>query len=229
MVCSKCGYVMGPFDKACPRCIPLAEAAPSPPTVQPIQTVNLISCPACQQMVSSQAIACPKCGQPISKNPIQIADPNQEARTELMGNGSGTGTTAVLPEELRGFNWGAFSLGGIWAINHNAWMGLLAFVPYLGYIMAIILGIRGNEWAWQNRHWESVEQFKQVQSAWEKPGIIYLWVATPLAMLFGIFCLAPYVSGGGALLFGVFLLALVIVIIRKVISNTRRNEAKRIK
>lgn len=154
MVCSKCGYVMGPFDKACPRCIPLAEAAPSLPTVQPIQTVNLISCPACQQMVSSQAIACPKCGQPISKNPIQIADPNQEARTELMGNGSGTGITAVLPEELRGFNWGAFSLGGIWAINHNAWMGLLAFVPYLGYIMAIILGIRGNEWAWQNRHWE---------------------------------------------------------------------------
>ena len=68
---------------------------------------------------------------------------------------------------------------------------------------------------------KSVEQFKQVQSAWEKAGIIYLWVATPLAMLFGIVCLAPYVSGGGALLFGVFLLALVIVIVRKVTLDVK--------
>jgi hypothetical protein len=32
--------------------------------------------------------------------------------------------------------------------------------------MAFVLGARGNEWAWQNKRWESVEHFLRVQRAW---------------------------------------------------------------
>jgi hypothetical protein len=37
--------------------------------------------------------------------------------------------------------------------------------------MMIVLGMRGNEWAWQNKRWESVEQFQLEQKIWSKWGI----------------------------------------------------------
>jgi len=63
-----------------------------------------------------------------------------------------------------GWNWGAFFLNWIWGIAHNVWIALLA-IP-LGLIMSIVLGIKGSEWAWQNRRFASVAQFKQVQRIW---------------------------------------------------------------
>jgi len=75
-----------------------------------------------------------------------------------------SGTLGPVPEEIKGWNWGAFWLNWIWAIGNQVWVGLLALV--IGIIMAIILGVKGNEWAWQNRRFESVEQFKQVQRTW---------------------------------------------------------------
>ena len=83
---------------------------------------------------------------------------------------------AELPEELRGWNWGAFLLGPIWGAFHGVWIGLLLFVPYVGVIasipLATMFGKRGNEWAWKNRHWESVEQFRAAQRAWALWGIL---------------------------------------------------------
>ena len=34
---------------------------------------------------------------------------------------------------------------------------------FLGFIMVIVLGFKGNEWAWKNNNWTSVERFKRVQ------------------------------------------------------------------
>jgi len=62
----------------------------------------------------------------------------------------------------------------IWAIGMQTWIGLLALVPYAGFIMAIVLGVKGNEWAWQNRKWESVEQFNNVQRVWTIWGVALL-------------------------------------------------------
>ena len=182
MVCSQCGYVMGPFDKVCSRCNQVVGAEKKTVLAQPEQTINLMPCPACQQMVSSQAIACPKCGQPISKMPFQATS---FGRVDVStGNGSGTGATAVVPDEVKGFSWGAFLLGWIWAIAHNTWIGLLCLVPYVGFIMFIILGVKGNEWAWQNRRWESVEHFKQVEAIWTRSGIITFCVFTAFSVVY---------------------------------------------
>lgn len=89
-----------------------------------------------------------------------------------MENTSGQGAAAVVPEEIKGWNWGAFFLSAIWSIAHSVWIGLLALVPYAGIIMAVILGVKGSEWAWQNRRFESVEQFKTVQKKWAMWGVI---------------------------------------------------------
>ena len=64
-------------------------------------------------------------------------------------NTSGQGSASVVPAEITGWNWGAFLLNWIWAIGNRVWIGLLGLV--FGIIMAIILGAKGNEWAWQSR------------------------------------------------------------------------------
>lgn len=112
----------------------------------------------------------------------------------LAGNDSGSGTTAVLPEELRGWNWGAFCLSWVWGCGHSTWIAFLAWVPYLGLIMLIVLGVKGNEWAWQNRRWESPEHFRATQRVWANWGI-GLWVAS--LVLFILLLLIAAVSGVG--------------------------------
>jgi hypothetical protein len=89
------------------------------------------------------------------------------------GNSSGRGIAAALPAELRGWNWGAFLLTWIWGIGNNVWISLISLcglIPYIGWIislvMAVILGLRGSEWAWQNKRWDSVEHFRQAQRKW---------------------------------------------------------------
>lgn len=96
---------------------------------------------------------------------------------EMQANTSGQGPSAVVPEEIKGWNWGAFLLNWIWSIGNQVWIGLLALIPCVNIIMAIILGVKGSEWAWQNRQFESVEQFKAVQRAWAIWGLVILLVS----------------------------------------------------
>lgn len=91
-------------------------------------------------------------------------------------NDSGSGNTAILPQELRGFNWGALMLTFLWSINMRAWIGLLSLIPYVGFIVHIVAGFKGNEWAWQNRRWESIQQFKDVQKAWTIWGVVMFFI-----------------------------------------------------
>jgi hypothetical protein len=81
-------------------------------------------------------------------------------------NNSGEGKGTIPPEGIKGWSWGGFFLNWIWAIGNKTWIGLFALVPYAGIIMAIILGFKGREWAWQNKRWESVEHFHTVQKRW---------------------------------------------------------------
>ncbi|RYF43760.1 MAG: hypothetical protein EOO38_18570 [Cytophagaceae bacterium] len=98
-------------------------------------------------------------------------------------NDSGTGPSAVLPAELRGLNAGAFFLNWIWAIAHSTWIGLLCLIPCVGTVMAFVLLFKGNEYAWQNRRWESVEQFKAVQKKWTMWGVGIIVVSVLLNIL----------------------------------------------
>lgn len=90
-------------------------------------------------------------------------------------NNSGRGTfdlSLAVPEEIRGWNWGAFLLTPLWLVSNRVWIGLLALVPIVGFPMAIAMGIKGNEWAWKSRRWESIEQFNTDQKRWAIAGII---------------------------------------------------------
>ena len=82
----------------------------------------------------------------------------------------------TLPEGVKGWSWGALFLNWIWAIGNKTWIGLLCLVPYLGFIMAIVLAFKGREWAWKNKEWESVEHFNRVQRKWSIAGFIFVIV-----------------------------------------------------
>lgn len=99
-------------------------------------------------------------------------------------NTSGQGAMAVVPREIRGWNWGAFLLTWIWGIGNNVLIALLMFVPLLNIVMWFVLGAKGNEWAWQHKRWDSVEHFRRVQRAWTKWGVIVTLAGFVIAVLF---------------------------------------------
>lgn len=106
--------------------------------------------------------------------------------TQKFINNSGCGINNLaetVPEEILGWNWGAFLLPWLWLWTNQVWYGLFCFVPHGWWIMAIGLGAKGNEWAWKSRRWRSIEQFKAHQRGWAIAGIligapvsIMLWV-----------------------------------------------------
>jgi hypothetical protein len=65
----------------------------------------------------------------------------------------------------------------IWGIFNSTYIALLALIPGVNLIMAFVLGAKGNEWAWRNRRWESVERFRRVQRNWAVAGLIVAVVA----------------------------------------------------
>jgi hypothetical protein len=92
----------------------------------------------------------------------------------------------AIPDGIKGWNWGAFLMNWMWAIDNRVWIGLFALVPYVGFIMAIVLGVKGNEWAWKNKQWDSVEHFKRVQKKWTYWGIGITVVAILLGFVLAI-------------------------------------------
>ena len=115
-------------------------------------------CNNCGKEVIGNSMFCPNCGTAINQSS------NQD--TIIVGQND----SVNIPKEIRGWNWGGFLLSWIWGIGNNVWIALLALIPYVGIVMAIILGIKGNEWAWQKKKWDSIETFKKTQRTWANWG-----------------------------------------------------------
>lgn len=99
---------------------------------------------------------------------------------------SGNGDQSEVPQEIQGWNWGAAGLTWIWGIYYNVWISLLVFLPIVPLFFWIILGIKGNEWAWRKHRWTSVEQFQRSQKKWMPWGLgffILQFVLPVLAIL----------------------------------------------
>ncbi|HEX9996847.1 MAG TPA: DUF1559 domain-containing protein [Abditibacterium sp.] len=122
----------------------------------------------------------PVASAPSVASPLPVTPQNSIPNSQ--NNDSGQ-KTAVLPLELRGFNWGGLLLSWVWAIGHNTWIGLLGLIPGIGLIMRVVLGAKGNEMAWRNRKWESVAQFRATQRTWALAGVLVLFLSFFFYML----------------------------------------------
>lgn len=102
-----------------------------------------------------------------------------------MENNSGQGKLASVPAEIDKWNWGAFLLNWIWGIGNNTFIALLMFIPFVNIVMPFVLGARGSSWAWRNKRWDSVENFREVQRKWTKWSlIVYVAFISLLVILF---------------------------------------------
>jgi len=111
-------------------------------------------------------------------------------------NTSGQG--GPVPDEVKNMGWsrGAILLTWIWGISHGVWNSFLVVI--LGIIWQIVLGVKGNEWAWQNRRFESIEQFRETQAAWSKWGWIVLVVSAVIWILMMVFGVGAALLAGAA-------------------------------
>lgn len=75
-------------------------------------------------------------------------------------------------QKLRKWNWGAFSLNVIWGIFHRSYWTFLCFIPFFGTFWMIVCGIKGNEWAWKNGHYASIDEFEEKEFIWDILGIV---------------------------------------------------------
>lgn len=110
-------------------------------------------------------------------NKQQQAKPIPSANSSLANN-SGTGKDSpVLDIVAKRFNWGACLLSWIWGLGNRSYITLIIFplaflniIPVIGFIIQIgamiWFGINGNKWAWQNKRWNSIEEFHSVQKKW---------------------------------------------------------------
>ena len=105
----------------------------------------------------------------------QYAPPS--AKLVTTENTSGMGRDAEIPDGVKGWSWGAFMFNWIWAVSNRTWIGLFALLPYVGFLMAVALGIKGREWAWRNKKWESVEHFQRVQRRWSLWSLLIFGIA----------------------------------------------------
>jgi serine/threonine-protein kinase len=106
-----------------------------------------------------------------------------------------------LPASLRGFNWAAFILGPVWGLGNAVVPAILigialwivlwvtyTTVPVAGVaavvLGSLLIGYRGNEWAWRARKWQSGEQFRRVQQGWLLWAVVVaiIWVVMALLL-----------------------------------------------
>lgn len=116
-------------------------------------------CSHCGAPVAPGATSCGVCGKAAAS--VSLDKPVAPA----------IDTPDGIPDGVKGWSWGAFCLNWIWAIGNRSWIGLLALVPYLGWIMVFWLGFKGREMAWKNKQWDSLEHFNRVQKRWSQWGV----------------------------------------------------------
>lgn len=114
-------------------------------------------------------------------------------KTGNLENNSGQGPdTPVLDIVSKKFNWGACFLTWIWGLGNKSYITLLVFlvcmIPFVGIIAylgcQIWFGIKGNEWAWQSKRWNSIEHFHEVQKKWATVGTTLFIIGTIVSILF---------------------------------------------
>lgn len=150
--------------------------------------------PAIRQQPATTAQPAPSTPEVIIRVEPQSTVSKSESSAQAVNN-SGQGSASVLPTELKGWSWGAFSLNWIWGIGNQVWIAFVVLV--LGFIWAIVLGIKGREWAWQGKRWDSVEHFKRTQRTWDKWGKGLFIAAIVIGIIYAIIAIVIVALGIG--------------------------------
>lgn len=99
----------------------------------------------------------------------------------------------VVPEEVKGWNWGAFMYSVFWGFGNKTYLPLLTLVPVFGLIWVFVVGVKGNEWAWKNGNYTDVATFRAVQETWNRGGLVMFILV--LLSLFAVVGMVVFFGG----------------------------------
>ena len=151
--------------------IQFADQVSSSPSM--VGWLQKLSEPALERRFSSASLALVALESGITLNSsTEISLLQQSTLVNNSGQGGLFNSSVPVPEEIKGWNWGAFLLAPFWLLSNRVWIGLLTWVPVVGFWVAIALGVKGNEWAWKSRRWQSIDSFKTHQKRWAIAGIV---------------------------------------------------------
>ena len=129
----------------------------------------------------------------FAQNNVQNTSSNRQN-----ANKSNTNSSYSIPDSItKRFNWGAFILDWIWGLGNKSYITLitlplwiLCFVPQfallsviLNFGLSIWFGIKGNAWAWHNKHFDSIEAFHNYQNKWEIAAIISIIICVVVVLV----------------------------------------------
>lgn len=125
----------------------------------------------------------------------------------------GQQASSAEPLNLSKWSWGAFVLSWIWGFFNGCWWMFLVkigfillaillwwvpfailFISFADLGTSILFGVKGTEWAWNNRKWDSIASFKQVQSTWNNVGLALFLLGIILMVFSLIFSFAAISS-----------------------------------
>ena len=72
------------------------------------------------------------------------------------------------------WNWGAFGIYPIWGFFNGCWWAFFVgmFTGWLFPLPNIIFGVFGTRWAWENKVWNSAEEFERTKKSWDVAGVV---------------------------------------------------------
>lgn len=168
-----------------------------PPVSAPPAGVAPVSKPLRPPAAVAKSQPLPPVQQPYPSGPAYPSPATPRPRehpSRSAENNSGTGGPAPSDVRAMGWCWGAFGLTLIWGLSNKVYISLLAltgFIPFVGWIVqlgvAIYLGISGHELAWQNRRFDSLQQFQDTMRAWNAWGLGLFILGLVLGVIGGIF------------------------------------------
>ena len=143
--------------------------------------------PAPEQRFGSTSLALAALNAPLVDSVTRDLSPRS---SQPNNSGRGLFDRVKPPDEILGWNWGAFLIPWLWPLTNGVWIGMMVWMPCVGLVMAIALGMKGNEWAWKSRQWRSIEHFKAHQRGWAIAGLALglpvtamLWWAAAMVIL----------------------------------------------
>lgn len=100
------------------------------------------------------------------------------------------------------WSWGAFQFSWIWGLFNGCWwialvqiaLVLLSLIPFVNIVSGlaslaalILYGVNGRRWAWENKSWNSAQEFNEIQDSWSQWGLIFFIGGIVLAFLYFFF------------------------------------------
>ncbi|MFI3265695.1 MAG: FHA domain-containing protein [Rikenellaceae bacterium] len=136
----------------------------------------------------------------VAQGPVNPVVPPVVPPVGPAGYGAQVGGKGVAaePKNLNSWSWGGFLFGWLWAVCNGIYWPLVVLIPIVGWLSAIviniILGIKGNRWAWENRTWMDAAHFERAQHQWAVAGlVIFITLAAIIGLIVaGVFAASNY-------------------------------------